>query len=535
MEEELLKCNTDCVYFLASPLTCKKGIDCEYRHSEIARLNPRDCWYWLAGNCINPTCGFRHPPLDGHAQVSSESAVLPCQFSAPVNKTNLPCYFYFNGFCNKGDGCSFLHGPDGSSITRKSSKTDSLPLDHKTSIENDAGVAPTETHPSPSKTAPNSSKDMAAQLKEELQQSASKTMIQKSVSPKTSVFGYEEAAFVKSRSLLLKEGISQSRSPMCTDESSEEQVDGHVEREERWESSPGFDVIVENKSEDLDYENGSECLLAPDEEQREQYLACDYEDSVQHETRYPNVKFPYDRDVYDAYEGSDNEYIFDKVRNPPAHPRDRRLDSIFFQKRRRLLPVEVSIDEHIGMDLRDYLMKGRVVEGNPLNCLSRRSKYSHLIGRSLGRPRRRSMGRKLRGRSASKVGMHSIESVGDQGCFHNGSNRRGWLKHFEPNCSIWRPYWEKRLPRRKSVSSEVSRNLIPRERKSTDASTAFTGPKTLAQIREEKKKTEENGGRMRNSSRSGSADFQGPKPLREILKDKGRLDTIRDRHTSSGP
>uniref|UniRef100_A0A5B7CDF7 Putative zinc finger CCCH domain-containing protein 17 isoform X1 n=1 Tax=Davidia involucrata TaxID=16924 RepID=A0A5B7CDF7_DAVIN len=60
-EEEALKRNTDCVYFLASPLTCKKGSDCEYRHSDIARVNPRDCWFWLNGNCLNPKCGFRHP------------------------------------------------------------------------------------------------------------------------------------------------------------------------------------------------------------------------------------------------------------------------------------------------------------------------------------------------------------------------------------------------------------------------------------------------------------------------------------------
>ena len=38
-----------------------QGADCEYRHSEIARLNPRDCWYWLSGDCVNPTCAFRHP------------------------------------------------------------------------------------------------------------------------------------------------------------------------------------------------------------------------------------------------------------------------------------------------------------------------------------------------------------------------------------------------------------------------------------------------------------------------------------------
>ncbi|GMJ15670.1 hypothetical protein HRI_005236200 [Hibiscus trionum] len=516
MEEELLKRNTDCVYFLASPLTCKKGIDCEYRHSEIARLNPRDCWYWLAGNCMNPTCGFRHPPLDVHAQVPSESTALPYQCSAPANKTSLPCYFYFNGFCNKGDMCSFLHGPSDSTITGNSSKT---------SIENCGGAAQIDTGLKSKtgaqlKTVPNSSKDDGVQLKVDVQQSVPRTMLKKNVSPRTSAFELAQADFVRSQSLLLKEGVTKTRSPTCTDESLEAQWD-QIEREERWESSPGFDVLVDNKSDDLDYENDSEYPMDPEGEQREYLFSYDYEDSIQRDTRYPDVEFPYDRDVYDAFEGSDKEYIFDPVRNPSSRPRDRRMSgSIFPQKRRRLLPVELSID----VDLRDYLSERRVVEGNPLNCLTR-SEYSHLINRSLERPPRRKMGRKSSGRLASKVGKHSIESMGGQGGFRNGTttNRLGRLKHSEPNHSIGRPYREKRLPRRESVPFEVSRNLLSRERKPKDASTAFTGPKTLAQIREEKRKTEGNGGKTRHCIGTASADFQGPKPLSEILKGKERL------------
>ncbi|CAI8584122.1 unnamed protein product [Vicia faba] len=37
------------------------GVECDYRHNEIVRLNPRDCWYWLSVNCLNLTCAFRHP------------------------------------------------------------------------------------------------------------------------------------------------------------------------------------------------------------------------------------------------------------------------------------------------------------------------------------------------------------------------------------------------------------------------------------------------------------------------------------------
>ncbi|KAK1320500.1 Zinc finger CCCH domain-containing protein 19 [Acorus calamus] len=127
-DEEAVKKNTDCIYFLASPLTCKKGNECEYRHSENARMNPRDCFYWLNRNCLNPKCSFRHPPLDplvGTPLSTSSSghfplvqSALPAQVSAVnvsashnPNKQNVPCIFFQKGFCLKGDKCPFMHGP----------------------------------------------------------------------------------------------------------------------------------------------------------------------------------------------------------------------------------------------------------------------------------------------------------------------------------------------------------------------------------------------------------------------------------------
>lgn len=122
-EEEALKRNTDCVYFLASPLTCKKGSECEYRHSDVARVNPRDCWYWLNGNCLNPKCAFRHPPLDGllgtqvtspvgHSLPLSQNVATPSAQALPVpGKQAVPCIFFQKGYCLKGDLCPFMHSP----------------------------------------------------------------------------------------------------------------------------------------------------------------------------------------------------------------------------------------------------------------------------------------------------------------------------------------------------------------------------------------------------------------------------------------
>ncbi|XP_050375975.1 zinc finger CCCH domain-containing protein 17 [Argentina anserina] len=121
-EEEALKRNTDCVYFLASPVSCKKGSECEYRHSEHALYNPRDCWFWLNGNCLNLKCSFRHPPLDGllgspAANSAGPSLPLPHTVTTPAatfssSKQAVPCIFFQRGFCSKADKCPFSHGPN---------------------------------------------------------------------------------------------------------------------------------------------------------------------------------------------------------------------------------------------------------------------------------------------------------------------------------------------------------------------------------------------------------------------------------------
>ncbi|KAL0918395.1 hypothetical protein M5K25_010401 [Dendrobium thyrsiflorum] len=143
-EEEAVKRNTDCVYFLASPLTCKKGSECEYRHSEGARVNPRDCKFWFSGNCLNPKCLFRHPPLDvpfGNPVATSGSNMTPSLASTPIqlpmaslpaynlSRNNVPCYYFQKGSCLKGDKCPFVHGPQpaGNPVAKQTAKA-SVPV-----------------------------------------------------------------------------------------------------------------------------------------------------------------------------------------------------------------------------------------------------------------------------------------------------------------------------------------------------------------------------------------------------------------------
>ncbi|KAJ0954494.1 putative transcription factor C3H family [Helianthus annuus] len=83
------------------------GSECEYRHSDIARVNPRDCWYWLNGNCLNPKCAFRHPPLDGLLGAEVPTPVGPAVPQAPV-KQGVACIFFQKGFCFKRTSMPFL-------------------------------------------------------------------------------------------------------------------------------------------------------------------------------------------------------------------------------------------------------------------------------------------------------------------------------------------------------------------------------------------------------------------------------------------
>ncbi|KAF7838679.1 zinc finger CCCH domain-containing protein 34 [Senna tora] len=530
MDEDLLKRNTDCVYFLASPLTCKKGANCEYRHHEIARLNPRDCWYWLSGNCLNPTCAFRHPPLEGHTGVPSE----PTQSSLPANKTTVPCYFFFNGFCNKGDRCSFLHGPDHNSFSGKPVKNDSgisdaFPLENKTSSGSKTSVAaPTVTYLDPSEIAPKDAHNCKFQPIKDLQQEVPKTVQQQNISPEISAYEYKEATVISPASLLPEERFLHSISHICTEQSAEEQVNSHIEPEERWESSPGFDVLVEDEMENLGHENDSEYLPVLDRERRElngQCLQYEFKDRVEYDPICPEADILYEQEMYNGYRCMDDDYTLVDDRKVPAYTRERIIDSLLSRKRFRM-PAEMAACDR-NLDLRDHLRRRREVEinGRPVSEFLRRHE-SFLMIQNQERHRRHSVDQRLSRRLTSEVGLSMIDSNGEVETL-SVANKHGIFRHSQQHISRKQHYKEK-LTKRQFISSKISGKPVSKQRRSIHESRAFAfnGPKTLAEIKEEKKKAAGKG-----YLKSSAADFQDPKPLSEILKDKKRLDSVRDGNT----
>ncbi|KAF8034546.1 hypothetical protein BT93_C0763 [Corymbia citriodora subsp. variegata] len=543
MSDEAQKRNTDCVFFLASPLTCKKGLDCEYRHNEIARLNPRDCWYWLAGNCLNPTCGFRHPPLDTHAEVSSELQM------APANKISTPCYFYYNGFCNKGDNCPYSHGSDcGRCATLYSKETlkvnNSLYLKMKASTGDGhaanlssykeskmkkltpAGwkitdgdypaLAPLEEHHILSRTSP-AAGNLSHLYKEDVQTVLIHDDVQLNDSPQVSMSDCGKDAETGSEYMLTAVGHSQSRSHRYPDYGSERQVEDHVVREGYWVS----DVPVNGGSKTLVVQGNQKRFLELDPQYRHfnsHVYEYDSDISAEHEPIYPDAGNLCEYETYD----SDNDSYFDRscndVRSLSVRSRET-VPDVMFLREREMPHMELTYNDCHDLDLCWPLRRYNTIDS--FSCLPRRHGSLHL---GVHRQERIVLGRRMHGR-LSLVGKNAIKSFRDREKFLDGFRRHGWLGHREMDRSRAH-YKEKRLPKSQSYTTKASRKLLSRWRQSAVDSSSFSSPMTLAQIKEDKRRAKEI--RVRSGGCSGkklAADFQGPKPLSELLKDKGNVNS----------
>lgn len=474
MEDDFLKSNTDCVYFLASPLTCKKGVDCEYRHSEIARLNPRECWFWVSGGCLNPTCAFRHPPLDGRPETASVSTTSHHQPAVPANKTNARCYFYFNGHCNKGDRCFYLHGSEETMPNQVSSKTATAAYDSekKTSMCSDMGSAPVETQ----SFGIISERVAGTKIKTEkvLCQYPGYNVAEQSVSPMVSSPRGEITAN-RSNSPVPEAFM---RSLVSTVESSDDHDLDPIEREEWLESSPGFDVLVNNASEDFIYEDDAGYLLHHDMEDCENYdqpLGYDYEDKSKYDPAYPDLRISFGRG-HDRFQYTDDEDIRNSITKLPFYEKERALDCTFQQKRKHF-ETDLGYKCRSGVDLREFLKKRRVIDGQYPTCSQIRERPPML-------PKRH-----LQGRLASKIEVHS---VGSRTHLNGGAHKPARYRHSRVGWSRHH-FKERRQGKQQNHSSEFLGKKSSRKQRSTEESALFTGPKTLAQIKEEKRKAQENG------------------------------------------
>nr|KYP51121.1 Zinc finger CCCH domain-containing protein 17 [Cajanus cajan] len=484
MDEDSLKRSTDCVYFLASPLTCKKGAECEYRHNEIARLNPRDCWYWLSGQCLNPTCAFRHPFT---ALLIYRENLFYLFFTPPLPLLYLiSILFYFLLFdCNLTHWMVILEcqchlnlrqlhylqtrqwfpvifSSMDFAIKNDNGSTNALNLENKTSSGNRTGTASIPIDQS--LTAPKNLSDSKLQPKENLQLQLPKNVKQQGNCVELSALEYKEAAVSRSDSPFPDDGFVHNVSHLCTEQSSEEQVNSHIEPEERWESSPhspGFDVLVHDELENMGYEEDSEYLPVLDRDEQElneQYLGYEFKEPVEYDTMCPEADILYEQETYDGYRCLDRDLTHANGRAVHAYSRDIFLDSLLSRKRIRMSAEMAAYDQKL--DLRDHLRRRREINGPPVTGFLRQESPSLMV-RNQERHQRHDIEQRPSRRLTSQLGYNAIDSIGE---VENLSiaNKHKLFRPSQQNRP--RKHYREKLTKRPFLSSKISRKPVLRQR-----------------------------------------------------------------------
>lgn len=246
-------------------------------------------------------------PLEGSSKASPGSAQAQQHSAAATARTTVPCYFYFNAFCMKGDQCPFSHAVEGTPPAQKAPKAGSREISNGPAAD-DLPLKPTED-----------ARDMALQ---EVNPS------RESLGPSSS----DDEGSVSDRS---SEGPGE---------------DPAEAEEERWESSPGFDVLVDDGSEQPAYEDDGDHLQAAQETGSEaalcsQFIRYDYDGSAD---------FASDRRPCEGYDGFDDGYAADCAEGDE--------DQMPYERTRRHPPMHRDEEPRGGVDLRDHLRKRRRVD-----------------------------------------------------------------------------------------------------------------------------------------------------------------------------
>ncbi|KAL3510261.1 hypothetical protein ACH5RR_029662 [Cinchona calisaya] len=372
-EEEAFKRNTDCVYFLASPLTCKKGSECEYRHSDVARVNPRDCWYWLHGNCLNSKCGFRHPPLDGilgaqmpHTVGNSVPVTQPATTPAALvsyatGKQAVPCIFFQKGNCLKGDWCPFSHVPANNKVVQSQSAVPAT--EPPTFKKTFGGLEKCTQEKKVTQTSVLKSAELNPQAKpkDRVEAAPAKKEIStnKSLQPsgvENELCGYRPVDTRPANSGNRVSWPSRVQQPLQVNNQTSTLNIKDPEEVSR-EPSPGFDVLVDNELGDSDYYHGEDHFgITRDNEGMNEYYDG-------HSGDY-GPPMDADRDVYrdsrgyDSHDRLQGQYALEQRRSSL----ERMSGSLPHPERRRYGRAD-SPDKVDDSDLRHHLSKHRRVNG----------------------------------------------------------------------------------------------------------------------------------------------------------------------------
>ncbi|KAJ0669243.1 putative transcription factor C3H family [Helianthus annuus] len=480
-EDEVLKRNTDCVYFLASPLTCKKGSECEYRHSDIARVNPRDCWYWLNGNCLNPKCAFRHPPLDGLVGSDAPTpmgppAPAPAPHATPyaTPKQGVPCIFFQKGYCLKGHLCPFLHGPPNSVINKPTQP------------------GPTNLVTEPPKMAQQVTiqKPVESRLPQAKQPPLpTRTVVDKKIAPPARVV---PAVLPPVMNDPPSNQPNRSAYHGYHALNNERVVSGKDADEYSRELSPGFDVLVDNEHEDS-----------------RPYYDIDHVDRDMYREH---------RD-YDHYNERDGRFDVDRIDHPEKRPYPRN-------------------DRENESDLRHRISKQRRgIDNGSRSAGNRESHADRMPRRDRDRDRDSDRDRDRDRDSRRHLDQGSLSSRLRGRIKIPGRSGRSVSPTKENNSRVEREIdVERRHISRYSPGRPLSLNQTRLGDRITDSK--FAGPKRLSELKgvrtEHQPNDEQSLGKRKHPKMEDELSFEGPKSLSEILKRKRGVSNDTNNNNNEG-
>lgn len=418
------------------------------------------------------------------------------------------------------------------------------PSQNKASTGSDTGPASIEVPANPPACIPELTRQ---ENSKEVQQQASGFAVEEcSPFAESSVPDHEEAGIKPSEENLIPPIEYMTDSPqLCRDQGSEENDRDGANADEWWESSPGLDVLVDHGSEQLAYEEDKEYLLAPERESKLLHgslLQYDYEVPPGYDpVAYSDAGFMYEHGVYDGYDQRDiglPEYLH-KVSGYSSEKRDLETTRRRRKPSRRRRGIA---DGRDFVDLRDHLRKRSRTDVSPHKYYSSRSREQ-----SRERLKRHQTRPLLHGRFASEVGNNMHGSARRETEFAlSDSYGRGWLGYHQSSRHARSRVREREFRRQRRPppvpSSEILRRFSSKRAESSHTNSSdvtFSGPKTLAQIKEEKRRAREAdrhgpGSRIHKNSRRREPEyFESPKPLSELLKAKRRARLVNGNTGSS--
>ncbi|XP_047094469.1 zinc finger CCCH domain-containing protein 34-like [Lolium rigidum] len=479
--------DTDCVFFLVSRVSCTKGSKCEYRHCEAARFNPRNCWYWFHGNCVNPSCTFRHPPMENFNRTKSLS-VPPSSYGSVPSKETKPCYFYYSSSCIKADNCPFLHEPrtPNNDVGITSQATAFNPDVNEKSAGDEMAVVSKDAHANPCQDTP--------------------CYIKKCHSEEVHESRYPEVD--GAISIAAKTSIDTGEHMKCFTHSDQRSGDSTLEdteQDESRDSSPGFDVLVDDG---LSNKNDLEQQLTQKRDAQVLHVKYDFGDPACYDQDY------YDSQCYgQAFCGFDNQHsylYFSHLEGVQDH--DTETTSGHVPHNGRNL-VRSSSDEYGKrfFNSRNFISSAADVAFSHQHIETRHSSKRRLEKRNGAKGRKR--------RTKRQRGLQPVnDSQETESRFTQ--RRQDFLMEECPQsvvCATFRGQKKKLRGKQHNIISA---------RSSEHPTADFTGPKTLAQIKEENSVSKSSFShcvaRMPHG-RSFSNDFEGPKSLAELLKTKGGI------------